>query len=239
MTLKKSVLISLATLSLGASLTTLTITATAKTYTTIPVSLRGKWYHRNSDGTYDRVFFTKYHYDFPNGDGSWTKISGAKFPSYAMGHSQLFVSKRNSKGYYNIGTYASDEWPYWKRTTHNHSRALLMYNPLPPYDYFAEYYYPLSYYKKTTYKAFHGYRIEGYKSLYTYNTFYDKETHSTISDYAPTKTSKIIFEYGSHVYPTQHTWSRVWGKGNRYVTDYKYYNGAWHQDGKTFDTKAN
>ncbi|KRN27354.1 hypothetical protein IV38_GL002190 [Lactobacillus selangorensis] len=35
----------------------------------------------------------------------------------------MFVSK-NSKGYYNIGKYATDEWPYWKKVTHKSRTAL-------------------------------------------------------------------------------------------------------------------
>lgn len=84
----------------------------------------------------------------------------------------------------------------------------------------------------SNYKSFHGYRIEGRKSLYTYNTFYDKASHSTLSDYKPTQTSKIIFEYGSHVYPTHHVWSRIWDNYHK-ETDYRYANGAWHQDSPT------
>lgn len=78
----------------------------------------------------------------------------------------------------------------------------------------------------SNYKSFHGYRIEGRKSLYNFNTFYDKPDHATISDYRPTQKSKIIFEYGSHVYPTKHEWDWMHGK---WMTGYKYKNGAWKQ----------
>lgn len=78
----------------------------------------------------------------------------------------------------------------------------------------------------SNYKSFHGYRIEGRKSLYNFNTFYDKPDHATISDYRPTQKSKVIFEYGSHVYPTKHEWDWMHGK---WMTGYKYKNGAWKQ----------
>lgn len=74
------------------------------------------------------------------------------------------------------------------------------------------------------YKEFHGYRIEARKSIYTYNTTYYKDLHATVSQYAPTKKSKVIFEYGSHVYPTKHEWD--WVHGN-WVTSYRYRNGSW------------
>lgn len=148
MTGNRLTVLTIVALTSGVGLGFMNSQARAKTYTTIPTALRGSWYHKNSDSSYDRVIFTKYHYEFPNDNGSWTNISGAKFPKYAMGHSQLSVSKKNSKGYYNIGSYASDEWPYWKRTTHNGSKALLMYQPMPPYSYIAEYYYPYSHYHK-------------------------------------------------------------------------------------------
>ncbi|WP_373879751.1 hypothetical protein [Levilactobacillus brevis] len=80
--------------------------------------------------------------------------------------------------------------------------------------------------KIANYKKFHGYRIEARKSLYTHNTFYDKQDHATLSDYRPTQKSKVIFEYGSHVYPTSHEWD--WMHGS-WMTGYKYKNGNWKQ----------
>lgn len=77
------------------------------------------------------------------------------------------------------------------------------------------------------YKPFHGYRIEGYKSLYTYNTFYDTDSHATLSDYRPTQKSKIIFEYGSHVYPTNHEWTWFHGAGQNTLTNYRFIGGTW------------
>lgn len=77
------------------------------------------------------------------------------------------------------------------------------------------------------YKDFHGYRIEGRKSLYTYNTTYETLTHDTVSDYRPTQTSKVIFKYGSHVYPILHEWAWVHGDS---VTYYRY-DSSWYETG--------
>ncbi|VDG31202.1 hypothetical protein [Lactobacillus brevis] [Lactiplantibacillus mudanjiangensis] len=73
------------------------------------------------------------------------------------------------------------------------------------------------------YKSFHGYRVEN-KNLGNGNTFYDTETHCTLSDYSPNQTSKIIFDYGSHVYPTHHEWDKM-TETKMYTYKYKY--GEW------------
>ncbi|MFC6179752.1 hypothetical protein [Lactiplantibacillus daowaiensis] len=101
----------------GLALITNNQTASAKTYTTVPTSLRGTWYHYDSDyGTYNKLKATKYHFDTKDGfTGSWYRISGAKFPSYAMGHSQLVV-KQTPKNYYVVARYATDSYPYWKKS---------------------------------------------------------------------------------------------------------------------------
>jgi len=80
------------------------------------------------------------------------------------------------------------------------------------------------------YKSFHGYRVALKKSDYTYNTFYDTKTHATLADYRPTQKSKVIFKYGSQVYPTHHEWD--WFHGD-YMTEYHFKNGSWHK-GSTF-----
>ncbi|GAX05401.1 hypothetical protein IWT25_00705 [Secundilactobacillus pentosiphilus] len=77
------------------------------------------------------------------------------------------------------------------------------------------------------YKAFHGYRIATSKSDISYNTFYSKSNHATLSDYRPTQTSKVIFSYGSHVYPKSHEWTWFHGKGQNLLTDYRYVGGKW------------
>lgn len=77
---------------------------------------------------------------------------------------------------------------------------------------------------KKSYKSFHSYRVEA-KKLYSSNTFYDKGSHATMSDYRPTQTSKVIFEYGSHVVPTYHKWDWIHGDD---VTEYEY-NGSWNK----------
>mgnify|MGYP003365224177 CR=1 FL=1 len=129
MNMKKCLLTGVMALSFGGFFTCSTAaTASDKHYTTVPVSLRGHWYHHNvynyGPGDYDKLIATKYHFYVKNAlDSTWLKLSGKKFPKYAQGHSQLSVNK-NSKGYYVIGSYASDEWPYWKRVTHHGHAAL-------------------------------------------------------------------------------------------------------------------
>jgi len=73
------------------------------------------------------------------------------------------------------------------------------------------------------YKSFHGYRVET-RNLGNGNTFYDKKSHCVLSDYAPTQLSKIIFYYGSHVYPTNHEWDKL---TNDKLYVYKYKNDHW------------
>ena len=115
---KKSYLLSLiAVASFGTILSVSTVRANAKHYTRIPETLQGTWYHYGS-GKYSKLRMTEYHFKTQG-----IKLSGSAFPKYAHGHSQMFVYK-NSKGYYNIGKYATDEWPYWKRVTHNNYSAL-------------------------------------------------------------------------------------------------------------------
>ena len=81
---------------------------------------------------------------------------------------------------------------------------------------------------KSSAKAFHGYRIER-KNANNGNTFYDKDSHCVLSTYAPTQKSKVIFYYGSKVYPTRHEWDKIVGN---YFTPYIYKNGYWNK-GKT------
>ena len=60
--------------------------------------------------------------------------------AYDGPHSELTVSHRTKHGYYVIGQYASDEWPYWKRSRSylydqngkkHYYTALKCYSPLP------------------------------------------------------------------------------------------------------------
>lgn len=90
------------------------VSAAKRHYTTIPAKLRGTWYHRDSYG-YDKVVFSKYRFYFKgSSDVHGTSIYGNHFHKYGMGHSDLFVQYYKN-GYYDIGQYASDEWPFWKR----------------------------------------------------------------------------------------------------------------------------
>lgn len=77
------------------------------------------------------------------------------------------------------------------------------------------------------YKSFHGYRIATSKSDISYNTFYDKSNHATLSNHRPTQKSKVIFEYGSHVIPTHHEWTWFHGADKDLLTDYHYVGGKW------------
>ncbi|MCT2882630.1 hypothetical protein [Lentilactobacillus buchneri] len=117
MKIKKSILLGIAALSFGGLISVNTISASARHYTRVPSSLQGTWYHYRS-GKYSKLHATEYHFN-----AAGIHLSGASFPKYARGHSQMFVSK-NSKGYYNIGKYATDEWPYWKKVTHKGRTAL-------------------------------------------------------------------------------------------------------------------
>lgn len=116
MKLKNVILTGVTALSFGMIVGTSQVSA--KTYTTVPSSLRGNWYSYDYGIGYSKLHATKYTFISDN-----MALYGNKFPKYAMGHSQMFVYK-NSKGYYNIGKYASDEWPYWKRVTHNGHAAI-------------------------------------------------------------------------------------------------------------------
>ncbi|GEP25234.1 hypothetical protein [Lentilactobacillus diolivorans] len=130
MKLKKYILAGSIALSFGGFFAANSVTANAKHYTTVPSSLRGHWYHYDSDtGQYSKLAATKYHF---NMDG--IHFYGNRFPKYARGHSQMFVY-RNSKGYYNIGKYATDEWPWWKRATkHGHAALREVVPQLPGYS---------------------------------------------------------------------------------------------------------
>ncbi|WP_251908402.1 hypothetical protein [Lentilactobacillus kefiri] len=114
---KSYLLVLAAVTSFGSFLAFNGVNASAKHYTRIPRSLQGTWYHYGS-GKYSKLRLTEYHFK-----GQGISLSGVAFPKYARGHSQMFVYK-NSKGYYNIGKYATDEWPYWKRVTHKTHTAL-------------------------------------------------------------------------------------------------------------------
>jgi len=120
--------IAVAVLTLGIWVTTNPQSADARTLTTVPTSLRGHWYHFDSEyGVYDQLKASKYHFYTKSIDG-WYKLSGKKFPSYAMGHSELVV-KKTPKKYYIVAKYATDSFPYWKRVTHKGHTALRAVTP--------------------------------------------------------------------------------------------------------------
>ncbi|MCT3398878.1 hypothetical protein [Lentilactobacillus hilgardii] len=82
-------------------------------YTTIPKSLRGTWYNWN-EGKYSKTILTKHHWYYKGPHKRWSDLSGIK-KAQNSNHSQLFVDYVKN-GYYCLGAYGSDEWPFWKRT---------------------------------------------------------------------------------------------------------------------------
>jgi len=222
--------------------------AEAKTYTTVPTSLRGHWYSvDNSYYAYDRMTNSKYHFRTYYPGNGWETIYGNKFPSYGRGHSQLSVN-RNSKGYYLIGKYATDDYAYYKHVTHKGHSAVRVLVPQLDYGggYIVSYYYRSKSIAKhpsgkavnksiPKIKPYHGYRVAT-NSLVSDNTFYDTEEYDILSDYLPTQYSKVIFQYKSTVVPTKHTWVWFHGSKQHLLTDYKYKNGNW---GKVQEYNAN
>jgi len=63
----------------------------------------------------------------------------------------------------------------------------------------------------------------------SFNTFYSKDTHRTLSDYKPNQKSKVIFEHGTHEYPTKHIWAWFHGKDQSKETFYQYSKGKWYR----------
>lgn len=120
--------------------TILPLTASAKAVKT-PSSLRGTWYNYDSNSqTYSKLKITKYHFHISS-SGNSISLSGVKYPKYAQGHAELSIY-RSKKGNYTIGSYASDEWPSWKRLTHKRHLALrqLSYT-LPGPIYYSSFWY--------------------------------------------------------------------------------------------------
>lgn len=117
----------LAVVSLGLSLITTSKPASARSYTTVPASLRGHRYHYDSEYGMSQLKASKYHFDTKSDySGSWYRLSGKKFPSYAMGHSEMVV-KQTPKHYYVVAKYATDSFHYWKKVTHIMWHYVLLY----------------------------------------------------------------------------------------------------------------
>lgn len=135
---KHRLIVALLAITVFAIVTTQSQVASAKAVKT-PTSLRGTWYHYDDAG-YSKLRVTKYHFK-SSGAGGTTNLSGVKYPKYANGHAQLTVH-RTKKGNYIIGSYASDEWPSWRRVTHKKHAALreLSYT-LPGPVYYSDYWY--------------------------------------------------------------------------------------------------
>lgn len=107
--------IAIAAVALGVGSAAGVTSASAKRhYTTTPTSLRGHWYSVLNPK--NQIIITKYTFRETHYGKTRIYMSGKKFHS-GEPHSDLTVSHRNRYGYYIIGQYASDEWPYWKRTS--------------------------------------------------------------------------------------------------------------------------
>ncbi|KRO28222.1 hypothetical protein [Lactiplantibacillus fabifermentans] len=121
-----------ATLILGTTVIGIAMPAQAATHktTTVPTSIQGTWYHYNKTyQRYDTVQATKTSFNTKSALATnWTKLSGTKFPSYALGHSELAV-KKQAKGYYLIAKYATDGSPLWKKVTYSGHAALQAIRP--------------------------------------------------------------------------------------------------------------
>lgn len=130
----------IALMSACATLSMIDITASAKAVS-IPSSLRGTWYHYDSSyGSYEKFHATKYHLKISwiNGTSSY---SGVKFPGYANGHAEMYVSK-TPKGYYKIGAYASDDENFFKRVTHKgHTAIKQPWHEIPDTGTYVNYWY--------------------------------------------------------------------------------------------------
>jgi len=178
--------------------------------------------------------------------------SGASASSIPLGHQRLVTLTRNVRVYkIHLTTPLSDSYSVASYTATKGSHYKLQHNGVNfewtlnsgKFNSNSYYVYAISargsnWFKLGTkaisskkYKSFHGYRIEARKSLYTNNTFYYQKEHTTLSNYRPTQKSKVIFEFGSHVYPTNHEWDWVHGD---YLTEYRYKRGSWHKIGTDY-----
>jgi len=226
--MKKSrlIFVSIALFTIGIVLTTTGADVSAHTRAVkVPASLRGTWYHY--DGSYSKIRATKYHFKTSGSNGR-SSFSGVKFPKYASGHADMFVH-RTPKGYYNLGKYGTDDVGTFKKVTHKgHAAIKQVWHDLPDTGANVNYWYKtkrIARHPSPKYKTFHGYRIASQKKVKE-NTYYIPKEHAVMSFYRPGQKSKVIFEYGTHVYPTKHAWKWMHGE---YLTTYKYHNGTWHK----------
>ncbi|WP_461243620.1 hypothetical protein [Secundilactobacillus muriivasis] len=220
MKLSKYVLLGVTALSLGAGLAATTETANAATYT--PRSWRGTYYMNTDSGrsymkvnTYSVVLNGKTMYK--NTWSGWKKLSFKRISS-----ADAVTKKHKLYTFNSLAKYGYQSSRQWRLTTKNGKKELINYQVQG----YIDVWHKVSA-STAKYKSFHGYRVANSKSDYTYNTFYDTDSHATLSDYRPTQKSKVIFRYGSHVYPTSHEWTWFHGTDQNLLTDYRYIGGSW------------
>ncbi|WP_288529916.1 hypothetical protein [uncultured Secundilactobacillus sp.] len=125
---------------------------------------------------------------FQNGE-AMVKSSWSGWRKLAFAH--VYKNRYTLNALAKIGANSTREWV--RTTSHGH-RVLIHYGLMG---------YRVVWHQR--YSPFHGYKRANVKADYSYNTFYDKQSRSTLADYRPTQYSKVIFRYGSHVVPTSHT----------------------------------
>lgn len=162
--------IGLLTLSTGFALGFTDSTASAKAVK-VPSSLRGTWYHYDpSYGSYEKLTATTYHFKISGINGT-SSYSGVKFPSYANGHADMYVSK-TPKGYYRIGKYGTDDEGMWKRVNHKGHPAIKQpWHEIPDTGTYVDYWYKtkaIAKHPSVKYKAskFNGYYYDKYTPAY-------------------------------------------------------------------------
>jgi len=188
-------------------------TASAKAVKT-PSSLRGTWYHYDSDSaSYEKIHATKYHFKIFGVYGT-SNYSGVKFPSYASGHADMFVHK-TAKGYYQIGKYGTDDVSMWKRVTHkDHTTLKQPWHEIPDTGTYVDYWY------KT--KATARQPNVSYKVAKTNGFYFEKYSPAYLqADYGPqklyTSAKNAQNKRGSHitVKSIYKKYSARWDNGNK------------------------
>lgn len=160
--------------------------ASAKTVKT-PSSLRGNWYHYDSDyGQYAKLHVTKYHFKIYGIQGK-SSYSGVKFPSYANGHADMYVS-RTPKGYYKVGKYGTDDEGLWKRVAHKGHAALKQpWHEIPNTGTHVDYWYKtkkIAKHPSIKYKVskFNGFYYDSYTPAYLQADEGPQKLYSSASD---------------------------------------------------------
>lgn len=227
MNFKKILLLGIAIVSMGIGFQLKQTSANAATHHT-PSSWRGTYYTTSGDtmnvNKYSIVLNGKTMYK--SSWSGWRKLSFARISS-----SDAITHKHKVYTFNLLAKYGYQSSRQWRLTTKNGKKELINYENMGYVVVWHKRYAS----KKSTpkYKSFHGYRVATSKDDYTYNTFYDKDSHATLSDYRPTQKSKVIFERGSQVMPTHHVWTWFHGTDQNLLTDYRYIGGKWVNKGTT------